>query len=608
MHADPETSAVNYDEFLKSRCARQWRRIGVQRRAGVNVPLFSLYSQKSIGVGEFGDLTLLADWCVRTGMSLIQLLPMNDVGYDFRPYDGQSTFALDPMHLSLENIAGISPASFAAKMEALRSRFPCKPPRVNYAVKKEKLLLLREMFQGVSKKLPAVFRTFCREQDYWLRDYALFRVLKEKNQGSWESWPEDWKHRDPQTMEQILREEAIEIEFQKWIQWQCFEQFRAARAAALKKGVYFMGDLPFLVSRDSAEVWTWQQYFKLDRVSGAPPDAYIAEGQRWGMPPYRWELIEKDGYRYLISKLQYAQHFYDLFRIDHVVGLFRLWTIAQDEPAENAGRYGAFDPQNENFWEEHGRKIIAVMAAHTEMLPCAEDLGVVPPCSYKVLEEFAIPGMEVQRWARHWSSGGRFRNPSEYRKCAISLISTHDMPIFLAWWLFEAGTVDGGFFDNLCRSFGIDPSVRERVLEPVGMGRFRWRPGIRGPHDLAAALGRAPQDLHAFTQLFQTSRHEKEQFVEFAGAPGSSREGDALIGKALLRAAESRAVFNIQLLQDWLSLGGFFREDPWNARINFPGSVSPSNWSVVSPLSLEAMLEQAVNGEILAINRNSGRI
>jgi len=158
-----------------------------------------------------------------------------------------------------------------------------------------------------------------------------------------------------------------------------------------------MGDLPFLVSRDSADVWANKNYFKLHLTSGAPPDMYFAMGQKWGMPPYRWEEIEKDKYIYIKEKLKFAANFYNMFRIDHFVGLFRVWTIENNTPEEQASLIGNFDPKNKPLWKKSGEKIIDVMIQNPEMLPCAEDLGTVPDCSNKTLEEYGIPGMDVQR-------------------------------------------------------------------------------------------------------------------------------------------------------------------------------------------------------------------
>ena len=383
---------TDYNSFLASPTAKQWKKIGARRRAGVATPLFSIYSEKSIGIGEIPDLKLLVDWCRQAGLSIIQLLPLNDVGFEFRPYDAQSSMALDPMYLSLERLTGCDLKVFHDDMIFLRRQFPIDKKHVDYGIKKAKLELLWKVFQHkTTEKEAHAFTAFLKKNKGWIQDYALYKVMKEvHNYKGWMDWPLVYKVREKEALKKFLKSHKEQILFQQWLQWQLFLQMTDAKKYAAKAGVFLMGDIPFLVSRDSADVWAHQEYFKLDLSSGAPPDLYFSKGQRWGMPPYHWENIASDDYEYLIQKLQYAECFFDLYRIDHFVGMFRLWTIRLDEPSENAGMNGSFDPRDEKLWKEHGEKLLAVMLANTDMLPCAEDLGVVPKCSYEILADYKI--------------------------------------------------------------------------------------------------------------------------------------------------------------------------------------------------------------------------
>jgi len=418
----------DYSSFLRSACSKAWKKTGVSRRAGVTTPLFSIYSSKSIGIGEAPDLKALVDWCGETGISLIQLLPLNDVGFDFRPYDSQSSLALDPMYLSLESLKGCDISAAGAGIAALRKNFPPGRKRVDYGIKKAKLDILAKIFrQFTIPHAEKAFKAFIKKHDAWLHDYAVFKTIKSRhNFSGWTDWPDELRGKDPAAVEKFADQYAEEILFHKWLQWQLFEQFSDARAYASKNGVILMGDMPFLVSRDSADVWARQDYFKLDLLSGAPPDLYFAQGQRWGMPPYHWEKIAADGYDYLIRKMRYLENFFDAYRLDHFVGIFRLWTIASQEPPENAGRVGRFDPPEEHLWKEHGKRILDVMVTKTSMLPCAEDLGVVPKCSYEVLEEYKIPGSDIQRWTRNWGKDYHYKSAGDYRPNAMAMLSTHD--------------------------------------------------------------------------------------------------------------------------------------------------------------------------------------
>ncbi len=169
-----------YENFLKGPARRHWGRIGLKRRAGAAVPLFSIYSRQSAGIGELPDLKLLIDWCEAAGLTILQLLPMNDTGFDFRPYDAQSSFALEPMYLSLENLAGVDIRPCRKELEAIREKFPAGGSRVDYGIKRAKLELLGKIFRGV-RKTGASLEAFVKANAYWLEDYALFRVLKEEH-------------------------------------------------------------------------------------------------------------------------------------------------------------------------------------------------------------------------------------------------------------------------------------------------------------------------------------------------------------------------------------------------------------------------------------------
>jgi len=604
---------ADYGSFLSGLSKSQWARLGLKRRAGVAVPLFSLYSRQSIGIGELPDLKLLIDWCEACGMSLIQLLPMNDVGFDFTPYDAKSMFALEPMFLALEKLKGSDVKPFLKEIEDLRMQFPCGKGRVNYGVKKAKLELLRKICESSKKKKSRAFETYCEDNRFWLRDYALFKVIKElEGQKGWESWAEPFREKRAEAMAELEKTHGERLRFFSWLQWQLYEQFREVKQYGESRGVFFMGDLPFLVSRDSADVWAWPDYFKRDREAGAPPDSYFALGQRWGMPAYRWEAIAAKGYDYVIEKLRYAENFYDLFRIDHVVGVFRLWTIAGSEPAENAGLNGQFDPPDKAVWEEHGRRLLGVMIENTKMLPCGEDLGTVPPCSYEVLKDFGVPGMDVQRWQRDWEGTLDFKAPGQYRKNSISVLSTHDMTPFGAWWDYELGTVDALLFQRACETKGIDFSTVKAELfneKASGYGRLRWRADLRDREALIRIVGRPENEIYDLLAFYRETFDEKSRYLKYMGM--AEKEGRkfsvTLLRRALERAGEAASVFSIQALQDWLGLEGFFSRDPWKARINVPGTVGDQNWSLVMPLSLEEMNQLKSNSVIREIHQKTER-
>lgn len=532
------------DFFLNSPSGCLWKSLGVFRRAGVALPLFSVQSKRSVGVGELPDLELLAGWCVQAGLSIIQLLPMNDVGFDFRPYDSQSSIALEPMHLSLEKIAFVPVKNFQPSIRTLREKFPLDSFWYDTAVKKEKLALFKKMFAARQPEGRKAFARFKKENAFWLEDYALFKVIKEITRyAGWESWPEPLKNRETAALENIRGNHAEELEFHVWLQWQLFLQFQEAAGILRKKDLHLMGDLPFLASRDSADVWSHPGYFKLHLSSGAPPDFYFAGGQEWGMPPYDWEAMARNGYDLLIEKLKYAQNFYDCFRIDHFVGFFRVWTFPREGPEEERRQRGAFDPPDESQWEHHGERLLNVILSATSMLPCAEDLGTVPDCSFRVLERYALPGMEVQRWSRDWKGTGDFKTPEQYRLNSLVTLSTHDTSPFKVWWEKETTAEE-----------------RKKFWRFLG-----WE-------------GKAPETF-----------------------------SKKILVRALEGAGLSRSIFSVQLFQDWLALSESAGKGLEDKRINQPGIVHEKNWRLRLPYYLEDLKKSTLHKKILEINKATGR-
>jgi 4-alpha-glucanotransferase len=603
----------DYGAFLKSPSRAHWERVGLRRRAGVCVPLFSLHSKDSVGIGEYPDLKGLVDWCAATGLSIIQLLPLNDVGYDFAPYSAKSSFALDPMYLSLRCLWGVDAGRFEGEIRELGRGFPIGR-KVNYGIKGAKMSLLWRMFETRERPEDPRFQQFRRRTAFWLRDDALYKILKGRFNGAgWEDWPEPYRKRNPQALDKLVAEEKESVRFHEWLQWQIFEQFLEAKSHAESRGVLLMGDMPFLVARDSADVWAHPDYFRLDLSVGAPPDLYFAGGQRWGMPAYDWPALAKADYDYLERKLRYAQNFYDLFRIDHVIGVFRVFTIPLSSPPERQALDGVFEPKDEALWEDHGRRLLDVMLKSTTMLPCGEDLGVVPACSYKVLRELSIPGLDVQRWARDWGNTYAFNSPESYRPNSVAVSSTHDMSIVAGWWRDETATVDALSFQVKCKDRRLlHDELKNRLFDPAreAHGRLHWRPEINSEPALLEGLGLRAEEARDFLDLFRSSRWEKEIFWKFLGMEGAPAETATpeFVRRVLEKAGETSSIFSVQLLQDWLSAGGALEgQDPGESRINLPGTVGNHNWSTVSPVSLDDLQTWEGNAGILDVNRRTGR-
>ncbi len=598
--------------FLNTYSREKWDKTSTGKRSGIMVPLFSVYSRDSVGIGEYEDLKLLVEWCRKTGNSILQLLPMNEVGPVFCPYDSVSSFALEPMFVTLSQLPGARKKGVKDEILALKDSFSSVRTYVDYQVKPKKLKLLWEIYCKTELNSPE-FREFISENSYWLDDFALFNTLKFREQGkAWFDWEEKYRDRDPSTLKLLRTEEEKVILFHKWVQWQMYKQFKTVKDYACKKNIFLKGDLPILVSRDSADVWAHPGYFKLEFSAGAPPDMYCAKGQRWGSPTYNWDRIFADGGLYLKEKLKYAENFYDILRIDHVVGLFRIWSIPYHEPPENMGLNGSFDPRDEYLWEEHGRRILTFMLDNTRMLLCAEDLGVIPPVCTKVLKELGIPGNEVQRWTKDWNCRHDFILPGEYRQSAVAMLSTHDTTNWPAWWEDEAGTVDEMLFTRKCSERGINfESTKEKLFHKrfSRHGRLRWLEEVDSVDKLAYILGKRHEEIRDFIDIYENSFREKEKLWELFDLPGRMKEkSDKQIIKAALEyVLECNSVFVINFLTDWLFLWDVFKGDPYVYRCNIPGTVNPKNWSLRLPVSLEELLSEEKNHEILLMVKEARR-
>ena len=589
-----------------------------QKRAGVLIPLFSIYSKDTFGCADFKDLKLAVDWIKETGNSILQLLPMNEMGLTSCPYDALSSFALDPLYISLLDLPFPKDKSIRRQITNLKNNSSLAK-FVDYAFKKEKMRLLKEIFLTNPALESKEWLAFKDTNSYWLNDFALYKTLKNHNQGAaWYDWEEKFRRRDKLSLDKFREEHFNEINFELWLQWQAYEQFKEVKDYAFRQRILIKGDLPILVSRDSSDVWSHPDYFKLEFAAGAPPDIYCAKGQRWGMPTYNWKQIVSEQYKYLKEKLRFAENFYDILRIDHVVGLFRIWSIPYNDPLENQGLNGFFDPAYEPDWGSHGRNILEVMQKGTKMFLCAEDLGVIPKVCTDTLKELGIPGNDVERWVKDWSIKHDFLDTKDYRQMSVSMLSTHDTTNWAAWWENEAGTVDEALFVRKCsdhRGIGFE-RVRDKLFDISRSchGRLRWREEIDSVDKLIAGLspsGIVPAGhLGDFVDLWENSFHEKEKLWKNLGLSGAMREGcDSQIMQAILRfSLDTNSVFCINNIFDWLCLADLLEGDPYQYRINTPGTVTKANWSLRIPIPLEDLLKHKITREIREMVKASGRV
>ncbi len=410
--------------------SHHWSKVGLQKRFGVCVPLFSLRTNRGCGIGDIGDLYPLADWLNSVGASVLQLLPIQDMGNDSMPYSALSAFALDPVFLALDRIPAIAHDPELAAELASQSQRLNAAGRIDYqAVRATKNALLQKAWtRSNSPDLMTELDTF-RTANPWLEDYIPYRLAKELNGfASWETWAPTLQG---DALPRMLAQHADKANYFVWLQWQLDCQMRDAKAYLNSKGVLIEGDIPILVARDSADVWRHPELFQMETSAGAPPDMYSADGQNWGFPTYNWQALEQSNYHWWRSRLLQAQRYFDLYRIDHVVGFFRIWTI---KIGQKTGKEGWFVPWDESAWGHHGYTILKMMLETSSMLPLAEDLGTIPHVCRNVLRDLGICGLKVQRWEKWWESSGKFLTRDEYPTLSVATLSTHDSETVAEWW------------------------------------------------------------------------------------------------------------------------------------------------------------------------------
>lgn len=606
----------NYDFLSEKLTKKLWKKIKIKRRSGVLCPLFSIYSKKSVGVGEFRDLKIVVDWCEETGHSILQLLPVNDLAADNSPYSATSSFAIDPLYLSLPEIKG-KKIAISEELLKLQNKYPLsdKKFKINYAVKQDKLDLLMKIFETAKLDFKA-FKDFKKTNDFWLEDYAIYKALKNVNDGkSWDNWTEDFKNKNQESIDKIKIEFAKNIEFFKWLQWQAFEQLKSVKDYAAEKNVLIMGDIPFLVAKDSADVWgKYNEIFNLEIFAGCPPDAYNSMGQKWGMPGYNWERLRETKYEYFAKKLKYAENFYDMYRIDHVVGMFRLWTISKNESEENVALNGEFDPRDQNLWRKNGEDILKKMIESSIMLPCAEDLGVVPIESIETLERFGIPGLDVIRWSKDRTKEPRyFKAKENLRPIACAISSSHDTSNTFCLIESEFGTIDEQTFKRLCAQKNINfdhLAPKLFALENSKNGRLKFLDEINTNDLFLWNLGRPVSEVGELLDMYKEAFGEKDLF--FKNAVGldekflKKAKTSDLVWKTLEYLSKSASIFFINSILDIMLLETN-SDDYCRQRINMPGTVGSHNWTWRMPFSVEKLTKMKINENLEALNKAGSR-
>lgn len=419
--------------IAETKAAPHWEKLGVWQHHGIALPLFSLHTKASCGIGEYTDLLPLIDWAKEHELDIIQLLPLNDTGLDTSPYNSISAYALNPIHLGIEQLADIDKVPDVANKIAELKKLN-ETERVSYRpVREKKEALLNDYFSAIFPSISQTieFKEFEKDQHSWLKPFALFKSIKESQAWtSWEKWPLRLKSPSRSAYEKLLQEFKARIDYHVFVQYLCFQQMKAVKEKATAQKVFIKGDIPILLSRDSSDVWYNRHLFLFHIGAGAPPDMYSREGQSWGFPVYDWQAFDKENYHWWKERLKVCTSLYHLYRLDHVVGFYRIWTI----PIGRKAKEGVFMPENQNEWTRQGEKLMELMLDSSPMLPIAEDLGTVPTSVRQSLQKLGIPGTKMMRWERRWDDDGSYIPFDEYEPISMTTVSTHDSDTVKLWW------------------------------------------------------------------------------------------------------------------------------------------------------------------------------
>jgi len=308
--------------------------------AGTQTPVFSMKSKSSFGTGDFGDLKKFIDWMAATKQRILQLLPINDTTIthtwtDSYPYSCISVFALHPQYADLNALPKIADAKVAKEMEKLRKELNALPQIDYERVNDAKTKYLRIIFEQEGKKMmqEQEYKDFFDNTKEWLVPYAQYCVMRDKYEtADFNAWPDhnEWNEEERKKLEDEQTKEYEEAAFFYFTQYILDKQMREAHEYARSKGVILKGDIPIGVNRNSCDVWTEKKYFNLNGQAGAPPDAFSTNGQNWGFPTYNWEEMLNDGCQWWTKRFKKMADYFDAYRIDHVLGFFRIWEIPID--------------------------------------------------------------------------------------------------------------------------------------------------------------------------------------------------------------------------------------------------------------------------------------
>lgn len=400
------------------------------RSNGILMHLSSLPS--SAGIGTMGQNSRdFVDFLVKAGQSYWQILPVCPTSYGDSPYQSFSTFAGNPYFIDFNEL---EKEGLLEREEFENVDWESTLDRVNYGALYHKCYpILRKAADRFLAKPSVAYADFCRENEFWLNDYALFMTLKWFHHGApWMEWDESFRIRKPEALEFIRQQHKDEIAFWMVLQFFFFEQWNRLRTYANQKGIDIVGDLPIYVAIDSVDVWAHPELFQLDEnllpveVAGCPPDGFSETGQLWGNPLFDWDVMEKDHYAWWVKRIGYMCRVYNVLRIDHFRGFDSYFAIP----------YGDKDAKNGHWKKGPGMKLFRELEKTIgKQRIIAEDLGFLTESVKELLKESGFPGMKVLEFAFDSRDASNMDYlPYNYSRNCVAYIGTHDNDTVQGWF------------------------------------------------------------------------------------------------------------------------------------------------------------------------------
>lgn len=571
----------------------------IWRGAGVAVPLFSLRSNDGFGVGEFADLRLLADWCVASGQRIVQLLPINDTTTtlswsDSYPYNALSSFALHPLYIRLSDVGYLRGEAERVEMEALKAELNALPEVDYERVINAKMKYLRLLYKQLGARCmdSKSFRDFEKRNRAWLMPYAVFCTLRDKYKtAEFASWDTFSKFNEKRCAAYAERN-SEEVGFYYYMQYHLDHQLRKVRDYLHSKGVVLKGDIPIGVSPTSVDAWQYPELFKTTSSAGAPPDDFSVEGQNWGFPIYNWEKMAEDDYAWWRARFAKMAEYFDLYRIDHILGFFRIWAVPQGAKSALLGAfepslpYAASEIRGEGFDFDEVRDV-AQGVDDDNVLWLANGNGFVPRISPFATERFeALPRAQQEAFVR-LHDGFYYRRHNTYwgmvgAERLAMLVRSNDM---------LACGEDLGMIPECVPQVMSKEQILSLEIErmPKAYG-VRVGDVMRNPY--LSVCSTSTHDMSPLRLWWRDEAEHDAYYKEILGLEGEApAEATAeLCEKIVARHLASPSMLAILPLQDWLSLSEELRSDDIEReRINIP-AVAHHYWRYRMHLTLEKLL------------------